>query len=198
MRLENGAPLFYFQNEDMSRHDILERGNDALLIVLPAPVRLGEEIRLEVRYHGNVISSAGNGVEFVGERGTWFAHVGGGDHFALFDLTFRWPKRLTLVATGVRTDLHDDGDVKTGRWQSRVPFAVAGFNLGEYKDGNCGGRSSEGGIVRKQTARGCDPGVASEESQRQHIDSWDVSVAKATRIIGRDSRSADRRVLLLC
>jgi len=72
-------------------------------------------------------------VEFVGERGTWYAHVGVGDHFALFDLTFRWPKRFTLVATGARTDLHDDGDVKTGRWQSRVPFAVAGFNLGEYK-----------------------------------------------------------------
>ena len=134
VKLEGGAPLFYFQNEDMSRHDILERGNDALLIVLPEPVRLGQEIRLKVRYSGNVISSAGNGVEYVGERGTWFAHVGGGDHFALFDLTFRWPKRLTLVATGVRTDLHDDGDAKTGRWQSRVLFAVAGFNLGEYKE----------------------------------------------------------------
>ncbi len=133
VRLENGAVLFYFQNEDLSRHDILERGNDALLITLPAPVKVGEEIRLEVKYRGNVISNAGNGVEFVGERGTWYAHVGGGDHFALFDLTFRWPKRLTLVATGARTDLHDDGDVKTGRWQSRVPFAVAGFNLGEYK-----------------------------------------------------------------
>jgi Peptidase family M1 domain len=131
--VENGAPLFYFQNEDMSRHDILERGNDALLVTLPAPVKLGEEIRLEVKYRGNVISSAGNGVEFVGERGTWYAHVGGGDHFALFDLTFRWPKRFTLVATGARTDLRDDGDVKAGRWQSRVPFAVAGFNLGEYK-----------------------------------------------------------------
>lgn len=134
VKLEGGGPLFYFQNEDMSRHDILERGNDALLIALPAPVSLGQEIRLEVRYRGKVISSAGNGVEFVGERGTWFAHVGGGDHFALFDLTFRWPRRFTLVATGVRTDLHDDGDVKAGRWQSRVPFAVAGFNLGEYKE----------------------------------------------------------------
>ena len=133
VRLENGAPLFYFQNEDLSRHDILERGNDALLITLPAPVKLGEEIRLEVKYRGNVISSAGNGVEFVGERGTWYAHVGVGDHFALVDLTFRWPKRFTLVATGARTDLRDDGDVKAGRWQSRVPFAVAGFNLGEYK-----------------------------------------------------------------
>jgi hypothetical protein len=139
VKLESGARLSYFQNEDMSRHDILERGNDALLVVLPGPARLGEEIRLEVRYRGNVISSAGNGVEFVGERGTWYAHVGGGDHFALFDLRFRWPKRFTLVATGARTEQHEDGDVKAGRWQSQVPFAVAGFNLGEYKVETAGG-----------------------------------------------------------
>jgi hypothetical protein len=139
VKLKNGARLSYFQNEDLSRHDILERGNDALLVVLPAPARLGEEIRFEVTYRGNVISNAGNGVEFVGERGTWYAHVGGGDHFALFDLRFRWPKRLTLVATGARTDLQDDGDSKAGRWQSQVPFAVAGFNLGEYKVETAGG-----------------------------------------------------------
>ena len=133
VKLENGAPLVFFQNEDMSRHDILERGNDALLALLPAPVKVGEDIRLEVKYRGNVISNAGNDVEFVGEHGTWYAHVGGGDHFALFDLSFRWPKRFTLVATGARTDLRDDGDVKIGHWRSGVPFAVAGFNLGEYK-----------------------------------------------------------------
>ena len=109
VKLENGPPLVFFQNEDMSRHDILERGNDALLARLPAPAKAGEEIRLEVKYRGNVISNAGNGVEFVGERGTWYAHVGGGDHFALFDLTFRWPKRLTLVATGARDEMRDDG-----------------------------------------------------------------------------------------
>jgi hypothetical protein len=133
VKLENGTPLSFFQNEEMSRRDILERGNDLLLIVLPAPAKLGDEIRFDVKYRGNVISSAGNGVEYVGEHGTWYAHAGGGDHFALFDLTFHWPKRFTLLATGARTDLHDDGDVKAGRWQSHVPFAVAGFNLGEYK-----------------------------------------------------------------
>jgi hypothetical protein len=133
VKIENGVPLSYFQNEDMSRREILERGNDVLLVVLPAPAKLGEEIRFEVKYRGNVISSAGNGVEYVGEHGTWYPHVGGGDHFALFDLTFHWPKRFTLVATGARTDLNDDGDAKAGRWQSHVPFAVAGFNLGEYK-----------------------------------------------------------------
>ena len=140
VKLENGPALVYFQNEDMSRHDILERGNDALLVVLPAVARVGDEIRLEVKYRGNVVSSAGNGVEYVGERGTWYAHLGAGDHFALFDLSFRWPKKFTLVATGERTEVRDDGDSKFGRWHSQVPFAVAGFNLGEYKVETAGDR----------------------------------------------------------
>src|SRR5271167_1470949 len=123
----------------MSRHDILQRGNDALLAVLPAPAKADEEFRLQVKYRGNVISNAGNEVEFVGEHGTWYPHVGGGDHFSLFDLSFRWPKRFTLVATGVRSELHDEGEAKTGRWRSEVPFAVAGFNLGEYKMESAGG-----------------------------------------------------------
>jgi hypothetical protein len=139
VKVENGPPVVFFQNEDMSRHDILERGNDALLAVLPSPARAGEEIRLQVKYRGNVISSAGNDVEYVGDRGTWYAHVGGGDHFALFDLSFRWPKRFTLVATGARTELREEADAKVGRWQSQVPFAVAGFNLGEYKVETAGG-----------------------------------------------------------
>ncbi len=139
VKLENGPPLVFFQNEEMSRHDILQRGNDALLAILPTPAKANEEIRMQVKYRGNVISDAGNGVQFVGEHGTWYPHVGGGDHFAMFELSFQWPKRLTLVATGVRDEMHEDGDAKIGRWHSEVPFAVAGFNLGEYKMESAGG-----------------------------------------------------------
>ena len=128
----SSQPLVYFQNEDLSRRDILRRGNDSLLIVLPAASNPGEDFRLQVSYHGSVISDAGNGVEFVGEHGTWYANAGG-SHFVPFDLSFRWPKRFTLVATGTKIESHEDGDAKSGRWQSGVPFAVAGFNLGEYK-----------------------------------------------------------------
>jgi hypothetical protein len=130
---EGGQPLVYFQNEDLSRREIVQRGNDTVLAVLPTPVRAGEEFHLEVSYHGSVISNAGNGVEFVGERGAWYAHVGGFDAFVPFDLSFRWPKRFTLVATGKRVESHEDTDPKTGRWRSDTPFVVAGFNLGEYK-----------------------------------------------------------------
>lgn len=134
---DDGKPVAFFQNQDMSPQDALRRGNDAIVVVLPEAKRAGSEFHLRVKYHGNVIASAGNGVEFVGERGTWFAHVSG-EHFALFDLKFRWPRRLTLVATGTRVESHEDSDPKSGRWRSEVPFATAGFNLGEYKTATTG------------------------------------------------------------
>lgn len=137
IRSSDGHPLVYFQNEDLSRRDILRRGNDSLLVVLPATPKAGEEFEFEVSYHGSVISDAGNGVKFVGEHGTWYANAGG-SHFVPFDLTFHWPRRFTLVATGSEVESREDGDTKSGRWKSGVPFAVAGFNLGEYKMGTAG------------------------------------------------------------
>jgi len=138
VKLGDGRSLVYFQNEDLSRRDILRQGNDSLIIALPATAKSGEEFQIEVKYRGSVITEAGNGVEFVGERGTWYAHIGGGDHFVPFDLTFRWPKRFTLVATGSRVESREEGDFRAGRWQSQVPFALAGFNLGEYKTETAG------------------------------------------------------------
>jgi Peptidase family M1 domain len=129
----SGSPLTYFQNEDLTKRQILSRGNDTMLVILPAPVGEGQEIHLQVAYHGRVISDAGNGVDYVAEHETWYAHPVGTHHFASFNLSFRWPKRLTLVATGRNMDLHADGDFQTGTWVSDVPFALAGFNLGQYR-----------------------------------------------------------------
>ncbi len=129
---DDGRPVPFFQNQDLTPEEAVRRGNDFVFVVLPAPKSAGEEFHLEIHYRGNVIANAGNGVEFVGERGTWFAHLEG-EHFALFDLSFRWPKRFTLVATGDRIETHEDPDSRSGKWKSEVPFATAGFNLGEYK-----------------------------------------------------------------
>ncbi len=129
----DGQPLVFFQNEDLGRRDVLRRGNDVIFVVLAAPSRAGQTFRLEISYHGNVISDAGNGVEYVGERETWYPHLTGGDPFVPFDLTFHWPRRFTLVATGDRVESREEGDSRTGHWRSGVPFCVAGFNMGEYK-----------------------------------------------------------------
>ncbi len=130
---EDGKPLVFFQNEDLGHRDILRRGNDAIFISLAAAPQDGQEFQLQISYHGSVISDAGNGVEFVGERENWYAHAASSGRFVPFDLTFRWPKRFMLVATGTRIESHSEGDSNTGHWRSEVPFSVAGFNLGEYK-----------------------------------------------------------------
>ena len=135
---EDGTPLVYFQNNDLSRQEIARRGNDAVFVVLPAAPKAQADVRLEIRYRGSVISDAGNGVYFVGERGSWYPHVSGGDHFVPIDLTFRWPRRLSLIATGHETDEHEEGGRRVGHWSAPVPIAVAGFNLGEYQKESAG------------------------------------------------------------
>ena len=40
---------------------------------------------------------------------------------------------LPRSATGRKIESRDDGEFKTGRWSSDVPFVVAGFNLGDYE-----------------------------------------------------------------
>ncbi len=127
-----GHALDFFQNESLAANEVAARGNDSLQVLLPVAARRGEEIRLRLTYEGTVISDAGNGVFFVGARGSWYPHVGGPDAFAQFDLTFRWPRRVRLVATGIKAEEREDGDMRFGRWRSENPISVAGFNLGDY------------------------------------------------------------------
>lgn len=138
VKSQDGESLVHFQNEDLSQREILRRGNDSLFVVLPAAVQSGKEFRIEVSYRGSVISDAGNGVAFVGEHGAWYAHTTGEERFVPFDLRFRWPKRFTLVATGTQTEENEERETKFARWESGGPFAVAGFNLGEYQAQSAG------------------------------------------------------------
>ena len=127
-----GQPLEFFQNEDMRRQEIARRGNDLLFIALPQQAVAGQQYELRVSYHGTVIQDDGNGVYFVGARGSWYPHLAGADQFSSFDLKFRWPKRLTLVATGRKIEGGEEGGQRTGHWDSTEPIVFAGFNLGDY------------------------------------------------------------------
>ncbi|MFZ0465681.1 MAG: M1 family aminopeptidase [Candidatus Acidiferrales bacterium] len=128
----SGQTLAFFQNQDLRRQEIARRGNDALFVILPAQAPPNGEYRLRVAYAGTVIEDDGNGVYFVGDRGSWYAHVDGPQLFVPYDLKFRWPKRLTLVATGQQMETDVDGETRTGHWQTSSPISVAGFNLGDY------------------------------------------------------------------
>ena len=127
-----GESLFTFPDGSTSSEARMASGNDLLYVLLPQAARAGDEFEFTFRYHGNVIRDAGNGVLFVGARESWYPHLGDSAAFATYDLTFHWPRRLRLAATGVRIDEREDGEVRTSHWRTERPASVAGFNLGEY------------------------------------------------------------------
>lgn len=127
-----GETLPFFQNEGLTEQQLRSRGDDTLCIFLPHAPQAGETLELRFRYHGNVIENYGNSVLFVGSRESWYPHFGDTSSFARYDLTFRWPKQLRLVATGDKGEETEDGDFRVAHWKSSLAVPEAGFNLGEY------------------------------------------------------------------
>jgi len=128
----DGEALFTYPNDATTSDERKARGTDALYVVLPRSPKMAEEFELTVRYHGNVIQDAGNGVLFVSARESWYPHFGDSADFSNYDLTFHWPRKLRLAATGSKLDEREDGDQRMGHWRTEKPATVAGFNLGEY------------------------------------------------------------------
>ena len=129
---ELGESLPFFQNEGMSLQERSVRGNDYLDVVLPQAPAAHQEFTLNFHYRGNVIQDAGNGVLFVGARESWYPHFGDSAEFSSYDFLLRWPRKLRLIATGVKLEEHDEGEWRAGHWKSEKPMSVAGFNLGDY------------------------------------------------------------------
>lgn len=129
--LIDGEQAEIFEREslraDLLRHD----QNHALLLVAARPIEPGREHEVEIRHRGEVISDAGNGVFFVGARGGWYPRTG--FEPAAFDMRFRYPKALDLVATGEITEQRAEGNEKITRVRSGVPIRLAGFNLGRFE-----------------------------------------------------------------
>jgi hypothetical protein len=125
--------LVFFQSPSLEESPIAARGNDWVVAVLPAPHASGEKFRLDFRYQGNVIADVGNGVLYVGAHGIWYPNrelkLG-----ASYDMAFRYPDRLTLVATGRCVEQTRSEGWKHSRWVSDGAFPVAGFNLGAYAE----------------------------------------------------------------
>jgi Peptidase family M1 domain len=125
-----GKPLEFIQNEAVEGSEMSRKGNDTVAVVFPAPLQPGAHFPLRFRYAGSVISDAGGGLFYVGARGTWYPNRG--IAMADYDLTFRFPRPWSVIATGKRVSLERDSDGFVGHWVSEKPIPIAGFNLGEY------------------------------------------------------------------
>jgi hypothetical protein len=134
----SGAKLLVYQNEGLSPEDALH-GNDEVTVVLPSAVERGRHYSMTFRYAGSVIGDAGHGVLYVGARGIWFPQRG--FRLANYDLTFRFPRKLSLAATGERLSESEDGDWRISHWKSKGPIRIAGFNIGAYSEKSATGAS---------------------------------------------------------
>ena len=125
-----GSPVEFIQNEAIPGSQLARRGNDVMAVVLPRPLHVGENIPLHFSYAGSVISDAGAGLMYVGARGSWYPNRG--PMMALFEMEFRYPLNLTLVATGERAALKQENGEQVAEWKSVKPMPFAGFNLGHF------------------------------------------------------------------
>lgn len=128
---ETGQSLVVFPEPSAEATETPPRRSDWVEVVLPAPHPAGQRFRLVFTYQGNVIADVGNGVLYVGARGSWYPNRPLNEP-ASYDLTFDYPQDLTLVATGTRLEETTSGDWTHSHWRSDGGFRVAGFNLGPY------------------------------------------------------------------
>ena len=84
-----GRPVDFIQNPAIEGTQLQRKGNDLVAVVFPAPLTSGQELKLRFRYAGDVLSEAGNGLLYVGERGTWYPNFGLSP--AQFDMEFHYP-----------------------------------------------------------------------------------------------------------
>lgn len=125
-----GQPADFLQMDAASASASARRSNSLVFVVLPENLEQGRPVRLAIDYEGTVISRAGENVYFVGDRGNWYPRAEPG--FTEFEMTFRHPSHLDLVATGELVEESVEGDIRTARFRSAGPIRTAGFNLGRY------------------------------------------------------------------
>ncbi len=127
----DGAPAEILRDDAPGARVTISRQEGEVLAVAADALAAGSEHEFEFEHQGDVITTRGDGVFFVSARGTWYPHVD--TEFATYDLTFRYPRRLTLVSAGDAVEDRVEGDVRVTHRRVSVPIAAAGFNLGVYE-----------------------------------------------------------------
>jgi len=125
----DGAELKFIQEDKKKDSD--------LWVILPAPLKKGVPGVLTVTYAGDdVVQSAGSGNFYVGARTSWYASIRSGEMFndrAVYNMTFRVPKKFQVIATGRKVSERDEAKQTISEWTTDIPYTVAGFNYGRYK-----------------------------------------------------------------
>jgi hypothetical protein len=124
---------------DEQRHDLFfiqedKKEDGSFYAILPQAFPVGEEHGIYVEYAGDkVLEQAGEGSYYVGARTSWYPNLNGFGERALYDLTFKVPKRYKVISVGELKGESTEDDFAVSHWVTPIPVAVAGFNYGEYE-----------------------------------------------------------------
>jgi len=133
----DGHPAEIFDRESLragliQAANLLQASDDRQFLLIPDPaLDPAAPHQIEIQHEGAVIRDAGNQVYYVGSRGTWYPRTGGG--VASYDLSFRYPKKLTVAATGTPLEDRIEGEWRITHVKTDTPVRFAGFNLGNFQ-----------------------------------------------------------------
>jgi hypothetical protein len=123
---DKGVPLDFVQEKKEEDADFG--------VMLPAPLKKGDSITVRVAYGGkDVVANEGGANYYPVGRESWYPNAARGlGDYATYHMTFHVPKGLDLIATGTKVRESTDGKVTSTEWQTDVPLAVVGFNMGKF------------------------------------------------------------------
>ncbi len=127
----DGQPVEVFERESMRANLIFPSDDRQVLLISPGALQPNKPHEIEIHHEGSVIEKAGDSVYYVGSRGTWYPQIG--VELANYDVTFRYPKNLVLVASGTPLEDRTEGNWRITRRKSDSPLRFAGFNLGDFR-----------------------------------------------------------------
>ncbi|MDE3199231.1 MAG: hypothetical protein KGN84_22970 [Acidobacteriota bacterium] len=127
----DGVPAEVYERESVRQGLVQNTGNELLLVLPEQPLEPGSEHEVEIDHEGKVVQSAGHDVYYATSRGAWYPSRG--VQFAAYDVTYRYPAGLDLVAAGQVKEDRVEGDMRVTRRVPEDRLRILGFNLGRFE-----------------------------------------------------------------
>jgi hypothetical protein len=123
---ELGQDLHYIQES--------RKEDGSFYAILRDSPQTGKEYSVTVQYEGDkVLDKAGEGSFYVRARTSWYPNLNGFGERALYDLTYKVPRKYKVISVGKLQGESVEQDYAVTHWITPNPVAVAGFNYGAYR-----------------------------------------------------------------
>ncbi len=122
------------QSQDLYFIQESRKEDGSFYAILPNATQTGREYSITVQYEGDkVLEQAGEGCFYVRARTSWYPNLNGFGERALYDLTFKVPRKYKIISVGNLQGESVEAEYAVSHWVTPNPVAVAGFNYGQYK-----------------------------------------------------------------